>query len=199
MAAVAIAVLLVGSAAGGYYAVRLRHPAAPAVASDSRVTEVRVAPDSPAVPPSVTPGVATNRGNTVEQPRGNSITAPRGALSGSWILTSRIEQSNLAEYNDLTLSFRLQLNQDGNQVSGQGLKWAENGRQIPSRGRTPITVKGTIEGNKVVLAFTERGTRRTSHGRLELQLIDDGVLHGRFSTDAAQSSGHARAVRLSSS
>ena len=197
MAAVAIAALLV-SFAGGYYAVRLRHPAAPAVASDPPMTEVRVAPDSPAVPPSVAPAVATNRGKTVEQPPGNSMTAPRGALSGSWVLTSRIEQSNLAEFHDLTLSFRLQLTQDGNHVSGQGLKWTENGRQVPTRGRTPITVKGTIEGNKVVLVFTERGTRRTSHGRLELQLTDDGVLDGRFSSGAAESSGHARAVRLSS-
>jgi hypothetical protein len=114
-------------------------------------------------------------------------------------LTHRVERSNVAAFRDLTLSFRVELNQDGNQLSGQGLKWEENGRRLPTRGRTPITVKGTMEGNKVLLSITERGTRRTSHGRLQLQLVDDGVLDGRFSTDAGQSSGRARAVRVSSS
>jgi hypothetical protein len=114
-------------------------------------------------------------------------------------LTHRVEQSTVAAFRDLTLSFRLELNQDGNRLSGQGLKWEENGRRLPTRGRTPITVTGTMEGNTVVLSFTERGTRRTSHGRLQLQLTDDGVLHGRFSSGAGQSSGRARAVRVSSS
>ena len=127
------------------------------------------------------------------------MTPQPGQLTGSWVLTNRIEQSNIARFHNLTLSFRLQLNQEGNRLSGRGVKWEENGRRIPSRGRTPIAVNGTIEGNTVVLSFTERGTRRTSQGRLELQLTDDGVLDGRFSSGAAQSSGHARAVRVSSS
>ena len=148
----------------------------PAGASTSTSTSRAAAP----VPPPrisdavVPPPVATGREKTVG-PSGNSRTPERGELSGSWVLTNRIEQSSVAAFHDLTLTFRLQLNQDGNHVSGQGLKWEENGRPIHSRGRTPIAVKGTIEGNKVVLSFTERGTRRTSHGRLELQLTDDGV------------------------
>ncbi|HYN10578.1 MAG TPA: helix-turn-helix transcriptional regulator [Vicinamibacterales bacterium] len=121
-----------------------------------------------------------------------------GDLTGLWVLTSQVESSNKNLFKDLTLGFRLQLDQTGNRVRGQGLKWTENGRRIASRARTPITIEGKIEDGRLVLAFTERGTRRTSQGTLKLQRADDGSLHGRFSTDAAQSSGRAQAVRLTS-
>jgi hypothetical protein len=55
-----------------------------------------------------------------------------------------------------------------------------------------------VDKDQLVLAFTERGTRRTSHGTLHMQIADNGTLHGRFSTDAGLSSGWTRAVRMSS-
>jgi hypothetical protein len=128
----------------------------------------------------------------VAEPAGS----PPDDLGGSWMLTSRVEHSSLRSYDDLTLGFRLQLAQQGNRVRGQGLKWIENGRPIASRARTPITVEGTIDDGRLVLAFTERGIRRTSHGTLHMRVADDGTLQGRFSTDAARSSGRAQAVRL---
>ena len=121
-----------------------------------------------------------------------------GELTGLWMLTSQVESSNKNLFKDLTLGFRLQLDQTGNRVWGQGFKWTENGRRIASRARTPITIEGKIEDGRLVLAFTERGTRRTSQGTFKLQRADDGSLHGRFATDAAQSSGRAQAVRLTS-
>ena len=169
----------------------------PAAASTSQ------APVPPRTPPASVPDavssppVTAHRGETPNRPA-STATQPRGELSGLWVLTNRIEQSNVAGYRNLTLSFRVRLNQDGNQLSGQGHKWEENGRRVSSRGQTPIAIAGTIEGNEVVLSFTERGTRRTSHGRLELRRISGGVLDGRFSSGAARSSGHARAVRVSS-
>ena len=121
-----------------------------------------------------------------------------GELTGSWMLTSHVEHSNKDVFKDLTLGFRLQLDQTGDRIRGQGLKWIENGRRVASRARTPIAIDGTIENGRLILTFTERGTRRTSQGTLNLQRADDGSLHGRFSTDAARSSGRAQAVRLTS-
>ena len=121
-----------------------------------------------------------------------------GELDGTWMLTSHVERSSNEMFNDLTLGFRLQLDQTGHRIRGRGLKWTENGRHLASRARTPITVDGTIKNGQLILAFTERGTRRTSSGTLNLQRADDGSLRGRFSTDAAQSSGRAHAVRLMS-
>jgi hypothetical protein len=125
-------------------------------------------------------------------------TAPSAAenLSGWWVVTNRIEQSNLDSFNDLTLDFRLQLDQNGNRVRGQGVKWKENGRTVGARARRPISVDGTIEEGRLALTFTEQGMRRTSHGSFEMQLAEDGSLHGRFSSDAAQSSGSSQAVRM---
>jgi transcriptional regulator with XRE-family HTH domain len=119
-----------------------------------------------------------------------------GELSGPWVLTNEIDQSNVASYRDLTLGFRLQLDQNGNRVRGRGFKWLENGRPVAAAGQTPIAVDGTIEGNRLALTFTERGLRRISRGNIELQLAKDGSFHGRFSSDVAGSTGRARAVRV---
>lgn len=117
-------------------------------------------------------------------------------LSGWWVVTNRIEQSDLDSFKDLTLDFRLQLDQSGTRVRGQGVKWKENGRTIGTRARRPISVDGTLEEGRLALTFTEQGVRRTSHGSFEMQLAEDGSLRGRFASDAAQSSGSARAVRM---
>jgi hypothetical protein len=91
----------------------------------------------------------------------------------------------------------MQLVQTGNRVRGHGVKWLENGRPLAARSRTRITVDGMMEGRRLALTFTERGARRTSRGSFEMQLAADGSLDGRFSSDAARSSGRAEAVRIS--
>ncbi len=113
------------------------------------------------------------------------------------MLTNQVERSSMNSFKDLTLGFRMELVQTGNRVRGHGVKWLENGRPLASRSRTPMTVDGMIEGRRLALTFTERGARRISRGRFEMQLADNGWLHGRFSSDAARSSGRAQAVRTS--
>ena len=137
--------------------------------------------------------------STPESPRAPlSDTPEQSELSGLWMLTNHVEQSSKSAFNELRLGFRVQLDQTGNRIRGQGHKWTENGRRIAPRGRTPITVEGTIDNGRLELSFTEHGTRRTSRGTFDLQIMDDDALHGRFSTDAAQSSGRVQAVRISS-
>jgi transcriptional regulator with XRE-family HTH domain len=150
-----------------------------------------VASNAPSLPTSITVDVTPPAKASPPSP-------PRdpGELDGTWMLTSQVERSRNDMFNDLTLAFRLQLDQTGHRIRGRGLKWTENGRPLASRARTPITVDGTFKNGQLILAFTERGTRRTSSGTLNLQRADDGSLRGRFSTDAAQSSGRAHAVRL---
>lgn len=133
-----------------------------------------------------------------ESPRAPRSDTREGELSGLWMLTNHIEQTNKSSFNEMRLGFRVQFDQMGNRISGQGHKWTENGRRIAPRGRTPITVEGTIDNGRLELSFTEHGTRRTSRGTFDLQRADDDSLHGRFSTDAAQSSGRVQAVRISS-
>ena len=110
-------------------------------------------------------------------------------LNGSWEVMNRVEDSSYAAYQGLRLGYRLHLQQDGDRVTGRGEKLSENGRSIPAAAQSRVELNGTINGEKVTLAFTEHGARRSSVGTFDLQWADEGVLRGRFESDAARSRG----------
>jgi hypothetical protein len=116
-------------------------------------------------------------------------------VSGVWTLDTRIESSSYRDYEGLQLGYRLELQQDGARISGTGVKIVENGRRLGGAAQTPIMVHGIISGERLTLTFTERGLRRTSEGKMILNVNDDGVLRGRFSSNAARSVGIAEARR----
>jgi hypothetical protein len=93
----------------------------------------------------------------------------------------------------LRLDYQLRLRQVGNTITGTGYKLRENDRLVTTK--TPITLRGDVEGDRVVLTFRERGTRRASAGKLVLLREAPDVMRGRFSSDAAQSSGVVAAHR----
>lgn len=101
----------------------------------------------------------------------------------------------MGAFTGLRLGYRLWLEQNGDRVEGHGFKWTENGRVIAPAARTPITVEGTATGARLELRFTEMGTRRMSRGTLALDVADAHVLRGRFSSDAARSSGSVAILR----
>jgi hypothetical protein len=122
---------------------------------------------------------------------------PVDDLSGWWELTNTIQSTNFAEYQGLRLSYRLQLEQDGDRITGRGQKWSEDGRPVPAAGRTPLTVSGTIEGGKVTLQFTERGARRSTVGGFSWHLSSSRAsLRGTFWSNAANTSGASVARRM---
>jgi hypothetical protein len=118
-------------------------------------------------------------------------------VAGRWDLTHEIEATNHAPYSGLRLGYRLTLQQDGNHVYGRGRKYTENGTLLPPDQRTAITVDGQIEGQYLVLNFTEQGAWRTSSGTIRWLISPGaGALQGRFASDAAQSSGTSVARRV---
>lgn len=117
-------------------------------------------------------------------------------LSGEWSLTNEVQATDFKAFEGLQLEYRLTLSQDGVIVTGRGEKWSENGREIPSTRRTPISVAGTLYQNRLELSFTEAGTRRTSAGRFIWQVSDEGEMRGTFSSDAASSRGSSYVRRL---
>ena len=82
-------------------------------------------------------------------------------------------------------------------MTGSGKKITENGNGIGRRGQTPLSLSGTIAGDRLTLNFVERGARRATRGRFVLILDEAGRLRGRFSSNAAQSSGLVEADRAS--
>jgi hypothetical protein len=109
-------------------------------------------------------------------------------------LSTNVESTNLEAFSGLRLGYEIQLTQKGDHVSGTGRKITENGKAIGSPAQTPITLEGTIKGDRLTLTFTEKGTQRDSQGKFVL-LADEGTLRGRFSSTAAQSSGTVEAHR----
>jgi cytoskeletal protein RodZ len=162
-------------------------PAPAAAPATSRSASTR----SDSAPAPVAPEVADAR----SAPRAPSAPEATSPLSGTWVLDTRVESSSYRGYEGLQLAYRLQLEQQGTRISGEGVKTAENGTPLAARARTPISVSGSIEGDRVVLTFTEHGTQRASGGKMILDRYDDGVLRGRFSSSAARSAGTAEARR----
>jgi cytoskeletal protein RodZ len=151
----------------------------------------RPAPEVSERPAAVPPPVAAPRARPerIETPGTPDVT-------GSWRLATHVESSSLARFEGLKLGYEVQLEQEGDRVRGSGRKISENGEGIGARAQTPVTVNGTIDGDRLTLNFVERGTRRPTQGKFVLLVDDSGTLRGRFSSNAARSSGRVEAHRV---
>jgi serine/threonine-protein kinase len=152
----------------------------------------------PTAPPQTQP---MDEGDVGPEPDDDGITevpADDGSVvAGRWDLTHEVEATSHAPYSGLRLGYRLTLQQDGNHVYGRGRKYTENGVLLPPDQRTAISVDGQIEGQYLVLNFTEQGAWRTSSGTIRWLISPGaGALQGRFASDAAQSSGTSVARRV---
>jgi len=116
-------------------------------------------------------------------------------VTGSWMLLTHPERSRYAGLTGLRHDYELYLEQDGDRVTGSGRKVFENGRRIGSRAQS-ISVAGTIHGERLTLAFKERGTQRAIEGKFVLLLEGNAAMRGRFASTAAQPSGLVEASRL---
>jgi hypothetical protein len=116
-------------------------------------------------------------------------------LTGDWTLSTVVDASRVPAFVGLRLGYQLYFQQRNGLVTGGGVKVSENGTAVSVGGRTPISVRGTIEGDRLSLSFTEKGTGRESSGNFMLFAENDELVRGRFVSDAAQSRGRAEARR----
>ncbi|HEX7771138.1 MAG TPA: hypothetical protein VF435_01880, partial [Pyrinomonadaceae bacterium] len=71
-----------------------------------------------------------------------------------------------------------------------------NGRSLPASSRTPIQLKGFINGDKIEATFFEQGAVRKTNGRFVWKIDRaGGGLTGTFASTAAQTSGKSTARR----
>ena len=162
----------------------------------------RVASPAPRAPPAVErfvvrPELEGGDDEADEQDREAPPPEKPDQISGHWELTHHVEATSYQPFQDMLLGYELNLQQDGNRLYGQGRKVSENGVMLPRAQRTPIEVAGRIQNGQVVLSFTEIGGSRTSRGTIRWRVSpgDDDV-EGRFTSDAADSSGASSGRRL---
>lgn len=149
-------------------------------------------PDSTA---SAVPTVQTSApANAPPQPANPPTTSAVADLSGNWSVVNTVEQTSYAAYKNMKVGFNVSINQTGKDFTGTGEKISENGRSLPATSRTPIVVKGTIDGDKVEATFSENGALRTTNGRFVWRIDkSSGGLTGTFVSNAARSRGKSAA------
>jgi hypothetical protein len=97
----------------------------------------------------------------------------------------------------MQIGFNVSINQAGKDFTGTGEKISENGRSLPANGRTPILVKGTINGDRVEATFSETGAVRKTNGRFRWKIDKgSGGLTGTFVSTAARTRGKSAATKL---
>jgi hypothetical protein len=117
-------------------------------------------------------------------------------LSGKWNIVNTVETTSYNTYKNMKIGFDLSINQTGKTFTGNGRKVSENGRSLAAGSRTPIKVKGSINGDRIEATFYEEGTTRKSNGKFVWRLDKAGRgLIGNFATTAARSSGRSAATR----
>jgi hypothetical protein len=96
----------------------------------------------------------------------------------------------------MEIGFALSIEQNGKGITGSGQKVSENGRTLPAGSRTPIQLKGQIDGDRIEATFYEQGTARKTNGRFVWRIDKAGRLTGTFVTNAARSSGKSTARKV---
>lgn len=152
--------------------------------SSPQNTPARNASDPPATVSAVRGETTNDRAPSVQD------------LTGEWRVINTVEKTGYKSFDRLQVGFRLKINQQGKQFTARGEKFSENGQTLPAASRTPIHVKGSIEGDRVVATFVEEGKMRKTNGRFVWKLQSGGdALAGTFITTAANSSGRSAVTK----
>jgi hypothetical protein len=122
-------------------------------------------------------------------------TFPTRDLSGKWSVVNIVQRTSYNSFNNMEIGFNLSIEQSGKGFTGTGEKVSENGRSLPRGSRTPIQVKGSIDGDRIEATFFEAGTARKTNGRFAWRIDKAGRLTGTFITTAARSSGKSTATK----
>jgi hypothetical protein len=128
-----------------------------------------------------------------------AVSAPPTApsLSGWWELTDVAESTGSSPAVPRRIVYRVQLRQEGTLVTGQGERWAEDGRELPSEARRPFRLAGAIFEREVVARFSEREGAALATTTLRWQISATGnELHGSFAGSAPDAAGSSTARSL---
>ena len=145
-------------------------------------------------PPQSTTSVAQTSSPAAEPDQTTTSAVPD--LTGNWTVVNTVEQTSYQAYKNMKVGFNVSINQSGKDFTGTGEKISENGQTLPATSRTPIVVKGTVDGDKVEATFSESGAARKTNGRFVWRIDkSSGGLTGTFVSNAARSRGKSAAKK----
>jgi hypothetical protein len=124
-----------------------------------------------------------------------SLARPVQNVSGEWRLDAQTETGD-SSFEGLKLHYEMKLTQDRDRVAGVGTKVSENEKGTGPGAQTPVTMAGTIVGDRLTLNVVELGTQPETRGKIVLLVDQAGTLRGRFSSSAAPSSGQVEGHRV---
>ena len=182
---VALCLILLIGLAGGAIALRQRLKARPQTTPVTTVVESQRTPVTEPQP---------EMKQDAAQP--GEMTSKVQDLTGEWQVINTIQKTDYKAFNNMKLGFRLKIDQQGKEFTGKGEKFSENGQTLPVENRTPIHVRGLIEGDEVLATFVEDGKLRKTNGRFVWKLQNGtDQLAGNFFTTAANSSGRSAVTK----
>lgn len=203
--AFAIAVLLVALASAAVF-LRSRYrelsspaPVATSIESTSPTVPAKEATDEKTTPPA--PAKTTVAEKTIAPTPAPALveekTTPTAQnLSGKWNVVNTVRTTAYKSFQNLQIGFAVSIHQTGRTFTAQGHKVSENGRSLPASSRTPIQLKGFVDGDKIEATFSEQGAVRKTNGRFVWKIDRaGGGLTGTFASTAAQTSGKSTARR----
>jgi len=160
-----------------------RTAAAGSNASDAHMTDI--------TPPAAAAPQTTTTSGSLAGPAKNIQD-----VSGEWRLDTQTESDD-SSLEGLKLHYAMKLTQDGDRVAGVGTKISENENGSGPGAQTPVTMTGTIVGDRLTLNFVEQSSQAETQGKIVLLIDAARTLRGRFSSNATPSSGHVEGHRLS--
>jgi penicillin-binding protein 1A len=117
-------------------------------------------------------------------------------VEGWWDITLAAD-ANGAAARGPRRTYRINLHQEGAQITGEGESWDEGGSPATAAAHTRIDLAGTLQGRDLRLRFTEQGATGGFSGTLSWRLAPRGEsLSGPFSAAAGDFHGIATGVRL---
>ena len=144
--------------------------------------------------PASAPAVATPA-NTEEPRVTDEAVAATPNLTGEWSVVNTVNTTSYQSFQNLRIGFAVSINQTGTTFTARGRKVSENGRTLPANSRTPIELKGVINGDHIEATFSEQGSQRKTNGRFVWKIDRAGGLTGTFASSAARTTGKSTATR----
>ena len=161
----------------------------PSVATNDGPTASAVPPHDPSAPAPIAE-------RSWSETQASAPAAPATVdVTGDWTISTVVEGSSVPAFVGLGLGYEIWFQQRNAVITGGGVKVIENGTAVTSGGRTPISVRGRIDGDRLSLSFTEKGTGRESSGTFVMFAENPELLRGRFASNAANSTGRIEARR----